>query len=621
MTYLTFHLLFILPPIVLLWWLLPVRRRNMWSGIATLALIAFTYATPWDNWLVAENIWTYGPDRVLMVIGHVPIEEYAFFILQPILTGLWFYHVIARTEPQWKTTPSFTSNAAGAVLFLVFTALSGLLLLAPDQYSYLAMIMVWVSPIVALHWAVGGGQLTRNWRIVAWSVFPPTLYLGFVDRLAIGDGVWHITEATSTEIMVFGLPVEELLFFFVTNIMVVQGLLLLVWVLEAQPFTAPISRARTLLASVLQPLGKLYPPGNARGHVMAHIIAPSWAVIGVMAVIFMLPFNVPLWAQLLPLGLSAFIFGLPHGAIDHLVPGQLRGNPLSRRQMAMLIGGYLVPVVGMLAVWFVSPVAGFVFFILLTWFHWGLGDMHALLAFNQSDFLNTRFQRALAAAIRGALPMMVPLVFFPGDYATAAESIIASFGTLSAGSIAWAFTPWFRSWVLIAIAAMIIVSAITTFRPTQAWRTYVGEIVLLFIYFAVVPPFLAVGIYFCLWHATRHIARLMLIDDVEAAAIERGNTGFAIGRFLRRAMPMTVASLVILGLLYLVVPIRPDNALDLVGLYLALIAALTCPHAVVVLWMDAVQGVWRAPARTRLKVTSPVPLNMLWRPLKAQARS
>ncbi|MEL6269186.1 MAG: hypothetical protein AAFR22_05190, partial [Chloroflexota bacterium] len=66
---------------------------------------------------------------------------------------------------------------------------------------------------------------------------------------------------------------------------------------------------------------------------------------------------------------------------------------------------------------------------------------------------------------------------------------------------------------------------------------------------------------------------------------------------------------------------RPDNALDLVGLCLALIAALTCPHAVVVLWMDAVQGVWRAPARTRFKVTSPIPRNLFWRPLRAQARS
>ena len=40
--------------------------------------------------LVATQVWWYDPQLVTgLLIGWVPIEEYLFFILQPLLTGLW----------------------------------------------------------------------------------------------------------------------------------------------------------------------------------------------------------------------------------------------------------------------------------------------------------------------------------------------------------------------------------------------------------------------------------------------------------------------------------------------------------------------------------------------------
>ena len=53
-------------------------------------LIALLYTTPWDNYLVATGVWWYDPSLVTgVVLGWVPIEEYTFFILQPILVGVW----------------------------------------------------------------------------------------------------------------------------------------------------------------------------------------------------------------------------------------------------------------------------------------------------------------------------------------------------------------------------------------------------------------------------------------------------------------------------------------------------------------------------------------------------
>ena len=612
MSYLTFHLVFILPPLVLLGimvWRQPNRRMARWS-IPTLALIALTYATPWDNWLVAAGIWTYGVERVLFTVGYVPIEEYLFFVLQPLLTGFWFYAVMRWQPPGWGAARP-RLRRWGTAAFLVAAALSAALLSAPVRYSYLAMILVWVCPVLALHWGVGGGQIWRNWRLNALAIVPPTLYLAVVDRYAIGGGIWHITERTSTGWMTFGLPVEELLFFLLTNVMVVQGLLLFEWVVDTARHRAWAGALGAVWRRVLPSL-PLAPTGTARQTLLNTVIMPSWALIGGLALLFLLPIHVPLWVQLVPLVLSAALFGLPHGAIDHLVPGFVTRKPLPPRKMALLVAAYLLPIGAVLALWFVAPVAGFVFFILLTWFHWGLGDLHAVLAYEGAHFLESRLQRGLAALVRGALPMLVPLAFFPADYSAAAEAIVGSFGAADADALLWAFTGEFRAGVLTLLVGGIVATLLTALPAAmhgglmREWTTYAGEIGLLLFYFAVVPPFLAVGVYFCFWHATRHIGRLVLLDEDAAASLQRGDWRRALARFARLAAPLTVVSLVMLGALYWVVPARPGDALAWVGLYLALIAALTVPHTLIVLWLDAVQGVWRPAAVPRRQTPPPM---------------
>ena len=68
------------------------RRRGPrpWWAVAGLALVALIYTTPWDNYLVATGVWWYDPRLVSgLTLGWVPAEEYCFFILQTLLTGLW----------------------------------------------------------------------------------------------------------------------------------------------------------------------------------------------------------------------------------------------------------------------------------------------------------------------------------------------------------------------------------------------------------------------------------------------------------------------------------------------------------------------------------------------------
>ena len=112
MTYFGFLVRFlVVPSVVLLLIALWDRRRGrqapaelrafpLWAAIAIHMFIALVYTTPWDNYLVATNVWWYDPALVTgITIGWVPIEEYTFFLLQPILAGLWLGFCLLYTSP------------------------------------------------------------------------------------------------------------------------------------------------------------------------------------------------------------------------------------------------------------------------------------------------------------------------------------------------------------------------------------------------------------------------------------------------------------------------------------------------------------------------------------------
>lgn len=353
---------------------------------------------------------------------------------------------------------------------------------------------------------------------------------------------------------------------------------------------APPSNSHTVVSAV------------ARRTVHAYLLWPSWLLFTALVLLFATGLTVPPWAEYAPFALSLVIFGLPHGAVDHLAVPRLLGRkpwPWS----VLLVGLLYLALSGLyLALWFVAPVAAFVLFIALTWFHWGGGDLHALVAFvsDGTGYPSGRAHRALIMLVRGGLPMLVPLLAFPETYRAVAESVVGLFAPGSGDVLSWAFEPSFRLLAGVAFALFAVGTLASSYwgakesGARRAWRAEAAETVLLAAYFTFVPPVLAVGLYFCLWHAPRHVARLVLLDEKSAAALEAGRIVPALVQFGRDAAPLTVAALFLLVGLYLVAPgAGGSGPSDLLALYLVLISALTLPHVVLVSFMDVSQGLWR----------------------------
>ncbi len=241
-TYFGVLLRFLVPPLVVVMALtaLDLRRGRRlppafqtwspWLVLGAHILVALVYTTPWDNYLVARGVWWYNPALVTgLTLGYVPVEEYTFFVLQTLLTGLWVLWIVrrhsegARPFIARRGLRRWTAAALGGLwaIWLV------LLMAGWRPGRYMALILVWALPPLILQAAFGADILWHYRRPVLAGLLPAVAYLSLVDAIAIGGGTWTINPDDTLGLLLGGvLPLEEFVFFVVTNTLIVFGMVL-----------------------------------------------------------------------------------------------------------------------------------------------------------------------------------------------------------------------------------------------------------------------------------------------------------------------------------------------------------------------------------------------------------
>jgi Brp/Blh family beta-carotene 15,15'-monooxygenase len=287
-----------------------------------------------------------------------------------------------------------------------------------------------------------------------------------------------------------------------------------------------------------------------------------------------------------PLALSLLLLGLPHGAVDHLVPARLADTSFA---VSLSVVGLCYLLFGGLyaGFWLLWPVPAALLFVALTWFHWGQGEVHALIAFVGADHLRPRSLRLATLVARGGIPMLVPLLAFPDRYRAVVDAWVGLFGDdLAAG---WLFATDTRLLLGVGFLAITLLSLGAGYRAAGAapgWRVDAFETALLWVFFLTVPPLIAVGVYFCIWHSLRHVLRLARLKGPPASSRQLFTS------FGRDAAPLTAVSVGLLAGFGLLAPVNPTTLPGFMALYLVFVAVVTLPHAVVVSWLDVREGVW-----------------------------
>lgn len=243
MTYFGVLAVFIGPPLAILavWAWLDARRgrvagtglvdrwtwRVLWAHVA----IALIYTTSWDNYLVATEVWWYDEALVTgLTLGYVPIEEYTFFIVQTLLVGLWLLTLSRRvfvTPPTPRDRPGLRRGAA-LVTGVGWLSATAMLAAGWEPGTYMGLELTWALIPIGLQMAFGADILWARRGLVAAAILLPGVYLSVVDALAIQSGTWTIDPDQTTGLVVAGvLPVEEIVFFFVTTTLVAFGMTLM----------------------------------------------------------------------------------------------------------------------------------------------------------------------------------------------------------------------------------------------------------------------------------------------------------------------------------------------------------------------------------------------------------
>ena len=97
-----------------------------------------------------------------------------------------------------------------------------------------------------------------------------------------------------------------------------------------------------------------------------------WAVFAVVALSLLLSlfFGSGSASWQVWLAVAALAVGIPHGALDHLVTVP----SMEKKKMALFVVSYLAVVAVVVAVVFIWPVPGFVFVVVMSAVHFGMGD-------------------------------------------------------------------------------------------------------------------------------------------------------------------------------------------------------------------------------------------------------
>lgn len=236
MTYLRFHLIFNVPLLLILaaitgpypWYV----EEAVAAGWVLLAVVVFT--SPWDNLAAKWGIWGFPREKYSLRLGYLPVEEYAFFLLQSVNVMLAM-RALFHFVPTWQISQG-VAIGKGTLICLGVSILPWLLILAQLRWlrrrggpcvNY-AVHLAWFLPVIYAQWVLAPFLFLAHAAMLTTITFAFGIYYTLADFAAVRAGTWHFDEKQITGVKLAGvLPWEEIAFFFLTSLLVAQSYLLL----------------------------------------------------------------------------------------------------------------------------------------------------------------------------------------------------------------------------------------------------------------------------------------------------------------------------------------------------------------------------------------------------------
>ncbi len=271
---------------------------------------------------------------------------------------------------------------------------------------------------------------------------------------------------------------------------------------------------------------------------------------------------------------SALLFGLPHGAYDFwILFDSTRRERNSDRTFFRLLATYLAVVLMVVGVWYFLPSVVLISFLALTAWHFGSGDAIWEMQ-NRKDWL-------INSLGRGLLVMSAPLAFYQIE-----SGLILAKLDVNSTEILLSAAPYTLAIGIVLLSLNNFAALFRDSEPQSKNRLLtLSEAAFLLIFFWLTTPLLAVTVYLIGVHSWRHLLRLEIYEQ-RGKVFERRNLRQIISKFHRRALPITLISLMGLGLIFWLWQLRISDLTNYTSAYLVLLSALTVPHAALITWTE-----------------------------------
>jgi len=236
MTYFRFHLIFNLPLLLALAalnvstpWL---REEVLAPVLVLLAVVIFT--SPWDNLAAKWGIWGFPREKYSLRLGYLPLEEYAFFVLQSVnimLTVRALFHFFPELQTGQETDPGLVTYlclGASVVPWAIMAVQFYWLRRKVGPRANYAVHLTWFLPVIYAQWVLAPFLFWEHVGLLALVTVTFGTYYTLADFAAVRAGTWFFDEKQITGVKLAGvLPWEEVAFFFLTSLLVAQSYLLL----------------------------------------------------------------------------------------------------------------------------------------------------------------------------------------------------------------------------------------------------------------------------------------------------------------------------------------------------------------------------------------------------------
>ena len=228
----------------------------------------------------------------------------------------------------------------------------------------------------------------------------------------------------------------------------------------------------------------------------------------------------------------------------------------------MFYSSYLLIMAILGLLWFLSPPAGMVVFLLISIYHFGQADME--------EYIIDEHPPVSWNILRGIF--VIGLILFSNTGKT--------FPVISdATGIQEAVFQSILSYPNTVIATLLIVYLMASLFSLYQGRIrnpliFFADAFLLTALFLITGPFIGFAVYFAVWHSSGHIHEMIRFFNSR-------NKNFGLREFILKSLPFTIISLLGLTGLYYIQELTGSGQ-RFITLMFILISVLTLPHMVVV---------------------------------------